>query len=215
MHASNATLEIMIERLNALESITADQLNPEKTLLIISDMIQGFTDFGNLSSPRVGALSDPITELARALDARHIEMVAFADAHSKESPEFEQYPIHCLAGTEEGELITGLKGLKHLHLIHKNSTNGYLEPEFQRLLKMNPEWDQFIVVGNCTDICVMELSLTLKAHFNRMDLKVNVTVPVELVATYDLPTHRGDETHLMALYFMQQSGIDLVKTVTL
>jgi nicotinamidase-related amidase len=208
----HSTIQKQLQRLKPIDIAT---LNPEYTVLIISDMIKGFAEFGSLSSERIGALSKPIASLAQTMDSAGFEIVAFADAHTKESPEFDQYPAHCLAGSEEGELIEGLSQLKHLHLIHKNSTNGYLEPEFQRLLKMNPEWHHFMIVGNCTDICVMELALTLKAHFNRMDLKVTVSVPPALVNTYDSPNHSGDELHSLALYLMQQAGIELVEWVTI
>lgn len=214
MNSQATLLRMMDSRLQNLKPLVLSALDPEQTVLIVSDMIKGFAEFGNLSSERIGMLSDPISALAQTLDRAGFETVAFADAHTKESPEFDQYPVHCLAGSEEGELIHGLSQLNHLHLIHKNSTNGYLEPEFQRLLKMNPEWNHFIIVGNCTDICVMELALTLKAHFNRMDLKVTVSVPTALVNTYDSPMHNGDELHVLALYLMQQAGVELVEWVS-
>ncbi len=201
----------MEQRLIQAKELSFESFNPEQTVLVILDMVKGFSDFGNLSSERVHALSSPISDLAQCFDGRGFETVVFADSHSKESPEFDQYPVHCLAGSEESELIEGLQNLKHMHLIRKNSTNGFLEPEFQRLLKINPDWQQFIVVGNCTDICVLQFTSTLKAAYNRMDLNVQVCVPVNLVATYDAPHHPGDDIHLFALYLMEQGGVELVQ----
>lgn len=184
---------------------------PEQTVLLIADMIKGFTHFGSLSSERVGNLVTPIETFAQKLAGLGVEIIALADAHSQDSPEFSSYPVHCLAGSEEGELIDGLKAIDGVRLIHKNSTNGYLEPEFQRLIKVNPQWKRFLIVGNCTDICVLQLALTLKAHFNRLDQAVAIQVVTQLVETYDAPFHNGDLSHAFALYLMQQSGIELIQ----
>lgn len=215
MSQMNPFIEQLNNLTDGLEPLSIESLIVDETVLIVSDMIKGFTTLGSLSSPRVGQLVKPIEQLAQRIDQMGIESVAFADAHSKDSPEFNQYPVHCVAGTEESELIEGLKGLKHMHLIHKNSTNGYLEPEFQRLLRMNPQWQRFIIIGNCTDICVLQLALTLKAHFNRLDTLVDVVIPVNLVDTFDSPGHPGDLIHSHALYLLAQAGMTLVSQVTL
>ncbi len=100
-------------------------------------------------------------------------------------------------------------------LIEKNSTNGYLEPVFQNWLKENSEIDTFIVSGNCTDICVLQFALSLKAHFNRKNENSNIIVPINAVNTYDLDEHDGDLMHAIALYQMMGNDIEVVSELIL
>ncbi|MCK8060590.1 MULTISPECIES: isochorismatase family cysteine hydrolase [unclassified Fusibacter] len=195
----------------ALEKIDLSQFSKDDTVLLITDMINGFAHFGALSSPRVLAIAQPIAEFAKLCEEKQIEILAFADAHTEKSPEFGSYPTHCLKGTEESEIVPEIATAVSFKRIDKNSTNAYLEPEFQKLLEGNPKWKNFIVVGDCTDICINQLAITLKTHFNRLDEKVNVIVPVDLVDTYDYDLHEGDLLHIMGLYMMEQNGVQLVK----
>ena len=51
-----------------------------------------------------------------------------------------------------------------------------------------------VVTGCCTDICILQLVLTLKAAWNQEDRPVEILVPRQLVENYDAPSHR--ERHL-------------------
>lgn len=62
---------------------------------------------------------------------RRIKDQKNCDSHQKSSQEFITYPPHCLKGSEESEIIEELKIIGGYQLIEKNSTNGFLEPDFQ------------------------------------------------------------------------------------
>lgn len=213
MAGGTNALEAVYDTLTALPEIALDSLDAGKTVLIVVDMINGFAKAGALYSPRVEALIPGIAALSRACGERGMPMLAFADAHPAQSPEFQSYPPHCLAGTEESRLVAELEGTGPWMRIDKNSTNGFLEPAFQAWLEEHNQADTFIIVGDCTDICIQQFATTLKCSFNRLNRPVRVIVPMALVDTYDFGVHHGDLMHAMALMMLIGNGIEVVKEV--
>lgn len=213
MKKSTDTLGGIFDTLEKLPAIQLGDLQEEQTALVIVDMINGFAREGALSSPRVEALIPEIAELSKACGELHIAKLAFADSHTEASPEFESYPAHCMIGTSEGEMVDELKQIGGYTLIPKNSTNGFLEEEFQRWLKENEHIDSFIIAGDCTDICIQQFAITLKTWFNMHNKKARVIVPINAVDTYDLGLHDADLMNAMALYNMMVNGVEVVAGV--
>lgn len=196
-----------------LDRVELSSLKPGKTALLVVDMVNGFAVEGTLASPRVGALIPVIAALARSCDAAGIKKIAFADRHPKGAGEFQTFPPHCVAGTKEAELVEELKEIGGFLLIPKNSTNGFLEEEFLRFIGSNPGIDTFIIAGDCTDLCILQLALTLKAHFNRLNLPSRIIVPWNAVDTYDAPGHSAELMNLMAFGNMRSNGIETVTEI--
>ena len=140
-------------------------------------------------------------------------MVFFADTHTGESPEFGSYPVHCLTGTSQSRPVQELEAVGGYTLIPKNSTNGFLEPAFDKWLKEHPEITCFLVVGCCTDICIQQFALTLKTEFNRTNRSSQVVVPVSMTATYDAPGHPAALIELASYLNMQTSGVEIVSDI--
>lgn len=214
LRKSASTLGSMYDYVNSLPVLALDCLEPGKTALVIVDMVNGFAREGALKSDRVEALIPVIAGLSEECAKRGIARIAFADSHTEGSPEFGSYPVHCLAGTSESEIVDELKKYPGYLLIPKNSTNGFLEAGFQDWLVLNGAIKNFIVAGGCTDICVLQFALALKAWFNMRNEQSRVIVPVDAVDTYDYGTHDGDLLHVVSLYIMSGSGIEPVKSVT-
>ena len=187
----------------------------EKTAAVAVDMVNGFVKEGNLSSARILQINDNVAAFCAACIKRALHVLAFADSHATQCPEFSDYPVHCLHNTLESELTQELKSIPGIRRIDKNSTNGYLEPEFQRFLLENPHLDTFIVTGCCTDLCIQQFCLTLKAAFNRENRRCRVVVPIQLTATFDLPVHNGDFSAVCAYFNMRQNGIEIINNITL
>ena len=87
-----------------LQPVTLTELStdPSRITLFSTDMLVGFCRQGSLVSDRVGALETPVArlfELAWRFGVR--DFVLTQDTHSPVTPEFEAWPVHCLAGTEE------------------------------------------------------------------------------------------------------------------
>ncbi|HYH02099.1 MAG TPA: isochorismatase family cysteine hydrolase [Bacillota bacterium] len=213
LQQSTRTLEGIYDTLSQLPEVALSSLPAERTALVIVDLINGFARGGALQSPRVEALIPGIVRLGQACGELGIPKVAFADNHTEGSPEFESYPVHCLTGTVEAELVEEIRALDGVELLAKNSTNGFLEEAFQAWLGKNRQIDTFMVVGDCTDICIQQFTITLKTWFNRQDQKSRVIVPVDLVDTYDFGLHNAELLNAMALFTMMGSGVEVVKEI--
>lgn len=199
--------------LEKLPVIRLEDLESEKSALIIVDMINGFIREGPMMSERVEAIIPEIVELSKKCDKLKIQKIAFADNHTDVSPEFDSYPRHCLKGTSESEIVDEIKAAGGYVLIPKNSTNGFLEEAFQKWLNTNDQTDTFIITGCCTDICVQQFAITLKTWFNKNNRYSRIIVPVNAVETYDLGPHDAELTNTMALYNMLINGVEVVKEV--
>ena len=210
---SQRSVEILgevFEMLAELPSIQFKDLQKEQTALVIIDMINGFTREGALKSSRVEELIPEIVKLSKSCNDFKIPKIAFADCHTEFSPEFDAYPVHCVMGTNEGEIVDEIKEIGDYVLISKNSTNSFLEEKFQDWLKQNEHVNTFIITGGCTDICIQQFAITLKTWFNMQNKKSRIVVPINAVETYDLNLHDGDLTNVMALYNMIINGIEVV-----
>jgi len=203
----------IFDQLDSLPSLDISGLDPEKTALMVVDMINGFTREGALKSKYAERLIPEISRLMKLCREKGIPVLAFADTHTPASPEFDSYPAHCLAGSSESEVVDELKAAADFTLIPKNSTNGFIEPKFQEWLLKNPGIDCFIVVGVCTDICVQQFATTLKTWFNMENRKSRIIVPMNAVDTFSLGTHDRNLMNCMALYDMLGNGVEVVERI--
>jgi nicotinamidase-related amidase len=198
---------------SALPELELKNLNGEQTSLVIVDMLNGFTREGALRSSRIEVVIPEIAELSKKCDEFGIAKLAFGDSHTEASPEFAAYPPHCMEGTSEEEIVDELKEIGGYTLIPKNSTNGFLEEEFQNWISQNQDVNTFIIIGNCTDICIQQFAVTLKTWFNKKNEMARIIVPLNAVETYDLGLHDGDLVNVMALLNMLINGIELVAAI--
>lgn len=113
------------------------------------------------------------------------------------------------AGTEEARICRELADAGGYTLIPKDSTNGFVEPAFESWRESHPHIRRYLVVGDCTDICIAQFALTAKAWHNARRLPLQVMVPLSLVDTYDGGTHQADLMNLTALASLQGNGIEL------
>lgn len=189
-----------------------------QTALVVIDPLEGFTRKGPLQSARIARIIPSIRRLMEWFAYHGMPVLVLADSHPENSQEFDAYPQHCIVGTEECDVVSELQEIGHYHLISKNSTNGYLEEDFQQFLAQNPQITHWVVTMDCTDICVWQFATTLKAHFNRLNRPSEIIVPVDGVETFhtqpdpdsDYPGHHGDLFHVMALASMKLGGIRIV-----
>lgn len=207
---ANHMIGEIFEKLSNIASVSLDSLANEKTMLVIVDMNKGFAKKGALYSERVEGIIEPISELAKEAIGRGIKTIAFTDYHTEESPELGAYPPHCMIETDEWELVDELN-IDSIEVIKKNSTNGFIEPDFN--LPENIE--NVIVVGDCTDICIHQFAITLKTHFNRLNKKAHVYVPMDLVETFDAPFHKANFMNYVFLSSMMDNGVEVIKNIKL
>jgi nicotinamidase-related amidase len=164
---------------------------------IVVDVLNGFCKQGNLASPRCDAaipkIRAAIEERRRAGD----QLIFLADTHDPNDREFEVFPVHCVRGTVESEVVAELQPLlQAATLIRKRRYSGFFETDLEaRLGAAKPE--QVTVVGVCTDICVLHTVADLRNRDYR------VVVPAAAVETFDSPGHPGDEVQRFALAHIQ------------
>ena len=202
--------------LNVFDNLNSYNLNnfeKNSTVLIVVDIINGFAKKGTLYSPNIENLIDPIYDKIKIANNLTIPVLAFADCHDTNAVEFENYPPHCIKNTDECKIVDKIHENCEYALINKNSTNGFFSPEFKDFLINNTNISNFIIIGDCTDICISQLALTLKAYFNNQNLKSNIIVPLNLVDTYDLNEHNSDLMNIISLYTMHLNGIDIIKNL--
>jgi len=179
----------------------------KKNLLVVVDMVNGFTSFGALADTRIQAIIPNIERAVKIAKSKGYMMVAFKDCHQMGDEEFKTFPPHCLKGTAEAELVPELKKYeKDFFVIEKNTTNGFNTYAFKKLIT-SFIFDNVYVVGCCTDICVKDFSLSLKNFLNKNQIKTNVTVLSDMVSTFDSPTHSAYDATKETFEQLKGAGI--------
>lgn len=220
------------------------KLGGEATGLIIVDEVNGFATVGsgNLAppkdNPQVSTMVDETVRVARGFSGLGWPILAFLDTHVPGKPE-PPYPPHCEAGTGEEDLVPQLTWLgddPHATLLRKDCINGFVGAIGKDGRNAVVDWvnanrlARVVVVGICTDICVMDFVLTLLSARNHdlMPTLKDISVHAGACATYDLPkeaaehlglpetaTHPQDLTHHLGLYFMASRGAEIASEVVL
>ncbi len=220
-------LEEWYHNLPHVDLATIVEQTPERVALCSIDMINGFCKEGPLSGPRVGALIEPVVRLFnRAYELGVRAFVLTQDTHDPNTPEFAAYPPHCLAGTTESQTIRELAELPfadQIVVIEKNSLSSHLGTRFGAWLSEHPQIDTFVLVGDCTDLCVYSAAMHLRLEANALNLKRRVIVAANAVDTFDTPVatarelgiyaHDGDLHHVLFLHHMAQNGIEVMNIV--
>lgn len=215
----------------------------QATGLVIVDIVNGFATIGAgyLAPPapdaQVARMVEETVRLARGFEAQGRPLLAFLDTHEPGKPE-PPYPPHCEAGTGEEDLVPELQWLETspaATLVRKACINGFvgaIDPATGRNAVV--DWvnrhglASVLVVGICTDICVMDFVLTLLSARNHglMPSLTEIAVYEPGCATYDLPrsvaldlglpetaAHPKSLTHHAGLYFMASRGARLISRV--
>jgi nicotinamidase-related amidase len=214
------------------------------TGLVIVDEVNGFATVGAgyLAPPapnaQVTRMIEETDRLAKAFTASRRPILAFLDTHvpGKAEP---PYPPHCEAGTGQENLVPQLEWLEqdpNATLVRKDCINGFVGAITPQGNNRVVDWvnqhklAEILVVGICTDICVMDFVLTMLSARNHgmMPSLKEILVYDAGCSTYDMPravaeklglpsssAHPQDVTHYMGLYFMHMRGAKLVNDVVL
>jgi len=112
------------------------------------------------------------------------------DSHAPDDPEFEMFPPHCVAGSEEEVIIDELSDLMEgARIIKKRRYSAFFDTDLEaQLVKAGPE--RVVVMGDCTDICVLYTVADLR---NR---DYAVEVPANCVASFDAEQHAWALGHM-------------------
>ena len=185
-----------------------------RNVVLIVDMLKGFYNIGALANPRMANIIPNVVELLDSKSKQGYELIFVRDRHKPDDKEFETWPPHCIEGTKEAEIIDELKEFTGPHkknteppiYLLKTRYSGFFETELEYLLRTRKKPEQVIVVGVCTDICILHTVADLRMR----DYKV--IVPKDCVETFDSPEHPADETNKWALGHMKNIlGAEIVE----
>ena len=240
--SANNNLQHLAEAMPLSKTVLDLSSNGQGFGLIIVDEVNGFATVGagNLApqvpNEQVSVMVSETDRLARSFTKQAMPVLAFLDTHDSGKPQ-PPYPPHCERGTGEEELVPELKWLEkepQATLVRKDCINGFIgsfQPDGSNAVI---DWVKennvanVLVVGICTDICVMDFVLALLSARNHGMLPglKEVLVYDKGCSTYNLPrnvvveiglplsaSHPQDLTHYMGLYFMASRGAQLVESV--
>ena len=165
--------------------------------LLVIDVQNGFTKFGNLASPRCLAVVPRIvSEVQRAAD-RGDFLLFTADWHRPDDLEFKMFPEHCVEGSDEAEIVDELKPfLAAASMIRKRRYSAFYGSELDRIIAdIAPE--TVTIVGFCTDICVLHTTSDVR------DRDIAVRIVSDAVETFDAPGHPAGDVNRWALSHMR------------
>ncbi|CAI9777658.1 unnamed protein product [Fraxinus pennsylvanica] len=212
-----------------------------KTGLVLVDIVNGFCTVGsgNLApqapDEQISGMVDESVKLAKMFSEKKWPIYALLDTHHPDIPE-PPYPPHCLAGTDESKLIPALQWLENepsATLRCKGCIDGFLgsfekdgSNVFVDWVKDN-EIKAILVVGICTDVCVLDFVCSALSARNRGFLSPleDVIVYSSGCATFDFPVHiarniKGslahpqELMHHIGLYMAKGRGAKVVSEVT-
>ena len=159
-------------------------------VVLVVDMLHGFLEPGrNLyCGDDAREIIPNVQRLIEEEQAKGSEVFFICDAHDPDDLEFQIFPVHCLTGTKEAEVIPELSSYQG-ETIRKRRSSAFFETNLeQKLADLKPE--KIIICGVCTDICVMHTT----ADARNRDYKVDV--PTDCVASFDLEAHKYALQHM-------------------
>ncbi|KAG6675855.1 hypothetical protein I3842_15G125900 [Carya illinoinensis] len=173
--------------------------------------------------------------LARLFCEKKWPIMAFLDSHHPNKPE-DPYPPHCIVGTDESNLVPALRWIENepnVTIRRKDCFDGYLGSTEADGSNVFVDWvkknqiKSLLVVGICTDICVLDfVCSTLSArNLGFLTPLQDVVVYSRACATFDIPLHVARDTkgalahpqefmHHVGLYMAKERGAKIASEVS-
>ena len=168
-------------------------------LLIIVDMQNDFID-GALANPAAQAIVPGIVELAKNWEGR---ICVTYDTHKEkymETQEGRNLPVpHCILNTNGHKLNAAIDEVTHNRVCYTvyKPTFGF---DNWKQYGFDNHFDEVVVVGTCTDICVVSNVLAIKAAYPEL----KVTVIENLCAGL------SPEKHAAAIEVMKSCQVNVI-----
>ena len=161
-------------------------------VVLVVDMVRGFLEPGHnlYCGDESRAIIPKVQALLERERAAGSEILFVSDHHLPDDLEFRMFPVHCVIGTEEPEVIAELtEYVTDDNVIPKNRYSGFFNTSLEeRLASEKPE--KVVICGVCTDICVMHTTSDAR---NR---DYTVEIPADCVASFDPAAHQWALGHI-------------------
>ncbi|XP_076906504.1 nicotinamidase 1-like [Bidens hawaiensis] len=209
--------------------------------LVMVDIVNGFCTVGagNLApkapDKQISKMVEESVQLSRMFCEKKWPVFAFLDSHHPDVPE-PPYPPHCIIGTDEANLVPALQWLKNesnVTIRRKDCIDGFLGSFEKDGSNVFVGWvkkhqiETILVVGICTDVCVLDFVCSALSARNRGHVKPikDVIVYSGACATFDLPLHVAKNIpdalahpqelmHHVGLYMAKSRGAKVVSKVS-
>ena len=161
-------------------------------VVLVIDMVKGFLEPGHnlYCGDESRDIIPKVHDLLTREQAASSEILFISDHHDPDDLEFEMFPVHCVKGTEEPNVIPELaEFVTETNVIPKNRYSGFFNTPLESLLAASAP-PQIIICGVCTDICVMHTASDAR---NR---DYAVEVPSDCVASFKQDAHEWALSHL-------------------
>ena len=122
--------------------------------VLVVDMLRGFLEEGYNLYCGEGArrIIPEVQAILEREKARGSSIFYICDTHEPDDLEFKMFPVHCVKGTAECDVIPELEAYPGERISKQRYSAFYNTDLEQRLRELAP--DRIIVCGVCTDICV-------------------------------------------------------------
>ena len=80
-----------------------------RKLLIVVDMVNGFAKKGNMADPNIQHITPECERLVKEFLEKGYQVIYITDCHKENCSEFFKFPVHCVEGTDEAEMVDALK----------------------------------------------------------------------------------------------------------
>lgn len=147
-----------------------------KKILLVVDMQKDFVD-GALGTKEAAAIVDNVTAQIRSFEGDIIATYDTHDDNYMSTQEGQKLPVpHCIKDTEGWQLDKRVQTA-----LEEKGYRAVYKPTFGSvdLVDMIKEYDientEVIIIGLCTDICVVSNALLLKANFPEMRISVDAS----------------------------------------
>ncbi|XP_016510661.1 nicotinamidase 1-like isoform X1 [Nicotiana tabacum] len=212
-----------------------------KAGLVLVDIINGFCTVGagNLAprepNRQISEMIEESKRLARLFCDKKWPILAFLDSHQPHKLEH-PYPPHCITGTDESNLVPALRWLEkeqNVTIRRKDCYDGYIGSFQEDGSNVFVDWvknnkiQTLLVVGVCTDICVLDFVCSTLSAKNRGFLNPleQVVVYSKGCATFDFPAsmarnskdispHPQELMHHVGLYMAKERGAKIAREVS-
>lgn len=133
--------------------------------LIVVDVQRDFLPGGALAVPD----GDAVLPVIKGLLPCYPLVITTGDAHPPETPHFDRWPVHCVAGTPGAELSPGIVGDYHITKGdgHADGYSAFDNPLLLRVLREHGV-HAVDIVGLATDYCVKATALDAAKRFAKV-----------------------------------------------
>ena len=161
-------------------------------VVLVIDMVKGFLEPGHnlYCGDESREIIPRVHDLLVREQAAGSEILFISDHHDPDDLEFNVFPVHCVKGTEEPNVIPELaEFVTGDNVIPKNRYSGFFNTRLEATLAAGRP-DKVIICGVCTDICVLHTASDAR---NR---DYAVEVPADCVASFKQEAHEWALSHL-------------------